>query len=189
MSKKDFIEIYTGLIHREGADKLLTWLERSDFFTAPASTRFHGAYEGGLCEHSVNVFKRLCDLVDGVSGIEQPTVETLAIVSLLHDLCKVNFYTIDFRNKKNEQGVWERVPFYTIDDQFPFGHGDKSVYIVSSFMKLSREEATAIRFHMGAWQEGEARLAGQAFEKYPLAVLLHEADMLATYLDEQRGPQ
>lgn len=190
MSKEKFVEIYTTLIRREGADKLLDWLNRSDFFTAPASTRFHGAYEGGLCEHSVNVFNRLSELVEGVHGVSWPSPESIAIVSLLHDLCKVNFYSLDYRNKKNHHGVWERVPFYTVDDTLPMGHGEKSLYIVSGFMKLSRDEAMAIRWHMGfgdsSFKGGDFSV-GNAFEKYPLALLLHMADMTASYLDEVRG--
>lgn len=180
MSKEKFIEIYNRNIKREGADKLLAWLESSDFFTAPASTRFHGAYEGGLCEHSINVFERLkCE-----------NLETRAISALLHDVCKANFYTVAMRNAKNEQGVWEKVPYYAVDDKLPYGHGEKSVYIISGFMKLAREEAMAIRWHMGGFDDsvrgGSYALSG-AFEQYPLAVMLHVADLEATYLDEKRG--
>ena len=188
MSKEKFVEIYTTLIRREGADKLLAWLERSDFFTAPASTRYHGSYEGGLCEHSINVFDRLTELLEGLSGVKWPDAESVAIVSLLHDLCKVDVYKTEFRNRKNETGQWEKYPVYVFDDAFPMGHGEKSMHIVSSFMKLSGEEAMAIRWHMGfadAAFKGGDRSVGNAFEKYPLAVLLHQADMLATYLDEQ----
>lgn len=178
-----FTKLYRECIHREGADELLKWLEESDFFTAPASTKFHGSYEGGLVEHSINVFRRLeCMPVTA-------SMETLAIVALLHDVCKANFYTIDYRNKKNERGVWERVPYYTIDDTFPMGHGEKSVYIISKFMKLTDEEAFAIRWHMGGFDEsvkgGSFALSG-AWEKYPLGVLLHCADLQASYLDEKR---
>lgn len=188
-AKEQFIEIYTSLIKREGADKLLEWLERSDFFTAPASTRFHGAHEGGLVEHSVNVYRRLCELSGGIEGVSVPVPESLAIVSLLHDICKVGMYVTDFRNQKDERGVWQRVPFYKIEEQLPFGHGEKSVYIISGFMKLTREEAIAIRFHMGAWApevKGGDNSVSKAFEMYPLALLTHQADMLASYLDESR---
>lgn len=189
MSKAKFTEIYKSLIHREGADMLLAWLEGSDFFTAPASTRFHGSYAGGLAEHSINVFRRLKELVEGVSGIERPSLETIAIVSLLHDCTKIGCYRTELRNRKNDFGQWEKYPVYVFDDPLPYGHGEKSVFLISDFMELTTEEAMAIRWHMGPWQEGEARLAGRAFEMYPLAILLHEADMLASYLDESRGPQ
>lgn len=189
--RERFLEIWYSHIQREGSDALLNWLCKSDFFTAPASTRFHGAREGGLCEHSVNVFERLVQLVEAaIPEGERPSMETMAIVALCHDLCKVNFYTIDYRNKKNERGVWEKVPFYAIDDQLPYGHGEKSVYIVSGFMKLSREEAMAIRWHMGGFDEavkgGSYAMTG-AWEKYPLGMLLHCADLAASYLDEDRG--
>lgn len=192
MSKEKFIEIYNTLIHREGADKLLAWLERSDFFSAPASTRFHGAYEGGLVDHSVNVFNRLSELVEGVQGVKWPDPETIAIVSLLHDVCKADFYGVEWRNRKNEMGQWEKYPVYVVDDQLPYGHGEKSVYIISGFMKLTREEAMAIRWHMGFGDvsfKGGDHSVGNAFEKYPLAMLLHMADMCASYLDESRGKQ
>lgn len=189
-AKETFIQVYTTLIRRDGAKELLEWLERSDFFSAPASTRFHGAFEGGLVEHSLNVFDRLTELVEGVHGVKWPDPESIAIVALLHDLCKVNFYKTEYRNKKNHHGVWEQVPFYTVDDTLPMGHGEKSLYIVSGFMKLSREEAMAIRWHMGFSDssfKGGDHTVGNAFEQYPLAMLLHMADMAATYLDEKRG--
>lgn len=187
--KEKFIQIYRENIFRDGSAKLLTWLENNDFFTAPASTKYHLSTEGGLCKHSIHVYERLKnlyaqELAPGTELTDQQK-ETIAICGLLHDLCKVNFYVTEFRNKKNEEtGQWEKVPCYTIDDQLPYGHGEKSVYIISGFMKLSREEAFAIRYHMGLAQEGETRNCGAAFEKYPLALLTHIADMEATYLDE-----
>lgn len=181
--KDKFLELFSN-IKRQGADKLLDWILKSDFFTAPASTKYHGSYEGGLCEHSINVYKQLTKLADG-KGYSQ---ETLLIVALLHDLCKVDFYTTDFRNVKNSQGMWERVPYYTVDDKLPYGHGEKSVYIISGFLKLTREEAMAIRWHMGGFDASASTgTMSTAFEMFPLAVLLHVADMLATYLDEKRG--
>ena len=113
--------------------------------------------------------------------------ESIAIVSLLHDICKANFYAVEMRNRKNDQGRWEQYPFYVVDDKLPYGHGEKSVYIISGFMRLSREEAMAIRWHMGFsdndFQAGGYSV-GNAFDKFPLAVLLHIADLQATYLDE-----
>ncbi len=189
--KDKFIEIYREHINRPGADKLLTWLEGSDFFDAPASTRFHLARPGGLVEHSVHVFERLRALCDfeaaGSTTFEEPTLETMAICGLLHDICKANFYKAEMRNRKNEQGRWEQYPFYVVDDQLPYGHGEKSAYIASGFMKLSREEAMAIRWHMGPFDDsvkGGSYALNGAFEKFPLALLLHLADMQATYLDE-----
>ena len=184
----DFLSIYDECIHRDGADKLKEWLLRTDFFSAPASTRYHSSYEGGLCDHSVNVYHRLCTLVDNYwPGGNPPTEETIAIVSLLHDMCKVNVYKTEYRNRKNEMGVWEKYPVYVYDDHLCMGHGEGSLYIVSSFMKLSREEAIAISWHMGL---GDVRFKGgdytvnKVFEEHPLALLLNMADMMATYFDE-----
>ncbi len=191
MSLKDeFIEIYQKNITREGADKLLEYLtsSKSDFFTAPASTRYHGAYEGGLLEHSLNVYHCLADYVERerVKNTYKlnPSAESVALTALLHDICKVNFYKTDYRNSKNEQGVWEKVPYYTIDDRLPYGHGEKSVYIISGYMRLTREEAFAIRYHMGFSGNEDPNNVGKAFEMFPLAFALSVADMEATYFLE-----
>ena len=186
--REEFLSIYNNSIKREGADALREWLLKSDFFTAPASTRFHGSHPGGLVEHSVNVYRRLLDLCAVMLPEDKwPTDETLAIVSLLHDLCKVNFYTTEMRNRKNERGVWEQVPYYTIDDQLCMGHGEGSVYIVSAFMKLTREEVAAINWHMGYSDvrfKGGDSTVNKVFQKYPLALLLHTADSMASAWDE-----
>ena len=188
--KEKFVEIYNANIKREGADKLLNYLlsESSDFFTAPASTRYHSNYEGGLLEHSLNVYECLCDYlsrdtVKNKYGLS-PSNETIAIVSLLHDLCKINFYKSSFRNAKNEKGVWEKVPYYEIDDKLPYGHGEKSVYVISGYMRLTREEAFAIRYHMGFSSTDEPRNVGKAFEMFPHAFALSVADMEAAYFLE-----
>lgn len=187
--KEEFIKIYKEKITREGADKLLEFLEKSDFFAAPASTRFHGAYEGGLLRHSLNVYECLTEYLarERVRQKYELNVseETAAIVALLHDLCKVNIYTVSTRNVKNEQtGQWEKVPFYMIDDKLPYGHGEKSVYMVSGFMKLTREEAMAIRWHMGFSGIEDKNTIGKALEMYPLAFALSVADMEASYFLE-----
>ena len=189
--KERFISIYKENIKREGSEKLLEYLmsNKSDFFTAPASTRFHGSYEGGLLEHSLNVYDCLADYLDRprvkeLYGLTADS-ETIALTALLHDICKVNFYKTDFRNAKNEQGVWEKVPYYTVDDKLPYGHGEKSVYIITGFMRLTREEAFAIRFHMGFSGSEDTNLVGRAFEKFPLAYALHAADMEASYFLER----
>ena len=149
-AKEEFIEIYRENIRRDGADALLDYLEhKSDFFTAPASARFHGAYAGGLCEHSVNVYHCLTaylerERVKELYGLEYSD-ETIALVALLHDACKIGCYKKGFRNVKNDAtGQWERVPTYTFDDPLPYGHGEKSVYILSGFLRLTREEAAAM---------------------------------------------
>lgn len=195
--KDRFIQLYQAFVKRPGSDKLLAWLETTDFFEAPASTRFHLSRPGGLVEHSVHVYERLRALfiaekerADLCAGITSQEEEAIAICGLLHDVCKANFYTVEMRNRKNEQGQWEKYPFYVVDDQLPYGHGEKSVYIISGFMKLTREEAMAIRWHMGFSDtdfRGGGFSVGNAFGKFPLAVLTHIADLQATYLDEAEG--
>ena len=177
MNKEKFIELYSQYIKRPGAQELLKWIENSDFFTAPASTRFHESYVGGLCEHSVRTFYELIRLLEAYPSVKVPG-ETAAIVSLLHDLCKIGCYKTELRNKK-ENGVWIQVPFYTFEEDFPFGgHGSKSVYLIQKYMKLTDEEATAINCHMGA--ENGNWAVTDAFKQYPLAFLLHTADMAST---------
>ena len=187
--KERFLQIYTTHIKREGADKLLDYLcsDASDFFTAPASTRYHGAYRGGLLEHSLNVYDNLCDYlarkrVKDVYGIEY-SAESIAIAALLHDLCKINFYVESTRNVK-ENGVWKTVPYYTIDDRLPYGHGEKSVYIASGYMRLTRDEAFAIRYHMGFSGPEDVNAVSSAFEMFPLAFALNVADSEAAYFVE-----
>ena len=185
--KEQFINTYKEQIKRDGALELLEWLEKSDFFTAPASTKYHLAYAGGLVEHSFNVYKRLQKLINESEPKLDVLPETVAISSLLHDVCKANLYSVSSRNVKNEQtGQWEKQPFYSYDEKFPFGHGEKSVFLIERFMKLTVEEAISIRFHMGAY-EGEKcwNNVSSAFQKYPLAFYLHMADMMSTYLDEK----
>ena len=189
-AKEKFIEIYNKCITREGADKLLEYLlsPASDFFTAPASSRFHSSSEGGLVDHSINVYECLDSYIKSsrykeIFGFEY-TDESIAIVSLLHDLCKVNIYKKGFRNVKDEKGVWQRVDTFEYDDKLPYGHGEKSVYIISGYMKLTREEAFAIRYHMGYSSTEDARNVAAAFEMFPLAFALSTADSEATYYIE-----
>ena len=180
-AKGKFIAMLTDVAQRrKGVDKLLEWLETTDFYKAPASTRFHGSYEGGLLEHSLNVYEAFQRLF----GQDGDDADSVVIVTLLHDICKTGFYTVEMRNRKNDRGEWEKVPFYAIDDQFPYGHGEKLVYLIERFVRLKTEEAVAIRWHMGPWQDGEKLNAGKAFEKYPLALKLHMADMYARYMIE-----
>lgn len=186
-AKERFIEVYNQNITREGADKLLDFLlNGSDFFTAPASTRYHGAHEGGLVEHSLNVYDCLKDMVDRLReryGIEY-TDESIAIAGLLHDICKVNFYKTSYRNVKDETGRWQSVPYYTIEDTLPYGHGEKSAYIVSAYMRLTRDEAFAIRYHMGFSGTEDPGNVGRALEMFPLAYATCCADMEAAFLLE-----
>lgn len=190
-SREEFIDIYRQYIRREGSEELLDYLmNKSDFFTAPASARFHGSYVGGLCDHSLNVFHCLVDYlarprVQTTYGLDYD-MESVAIVALLHDLCKVGCYKAGTRNVKNEAtGQWEKVPTFFYEDKLPYGHGEKSVYIISGFMRLSREEAMAIRWHMGFSGTEDDRTVGQALQQYPLAFALATADMEASYFLER----
>ena len=183
--QEEFCEIWTREVHRPGAEKLLDWLFTTDFFRAPASTKFHGACEQGLVMHSINVYHALMDRFFE----EGDNAESMAICGLLHDLCKTNYYKPGTSNVKNEvTGQWEKVPIFQVEDQFPYGHGEKSVYLIERFIRLKPAEAVAIRWHMGAFDDavrGGCRSISEAFDAYPLAVKLHLADLTATYLMEK----
>ena len=189
-NKLEFIKIYNENIKREGADKLLDYIQNvSDFFVAPASGRRHSAFEGGLCVHSLNVYNRFKKIVMAEYGENYQEVisdESIAIIALLHDLCKVNTYTVDYRNQKVD-GQWIQVPYFAYNNTLPYGHGEKSVYIISGFMRLTREEAMAINWHMGGYDPRNQATSdlSDAFSRFPLAVLFHVADLEATYLDEK----
>lgn len=204
--REEFISIFRDNIHRDGAEDLLNWLETSDFFDAPASTKYHLSEPGGLCRHTLHVYKRLKQLTERMMPEQaEPayTGESIAIVALLHDICKVNFYEQSWKNqktydkdrvaaadpwkiKRDNAGdfIWESVPCYTVNEKLILGHGEKSAMIAMYFMKLSMTEAQAIRYHMGPWNEGEAKDAGNCFEQNTLAFLLHTADEFATFIDE-----
>ena len=184
--KQKFIEYYQANIHREGADRLLEWLQTTDFFTAPASTRYHCACPSGLVQHSVNVYEVM---MEKHFDPETDSAESFALCALLHDVCKAQFYKISTRNVKNEKtGQWEKVPYYTIEDAFPYGHGEKSVFLIERFVRLKPAEATAIRWHMGGFDDAARGVnfsISVAYDKYPIAVKLHLADLEATYLREK----
>ncbi len=185
--KELFLSIFAQKVQREGKAAFLEWLERTDFFTAPASSQFHCAFPGGLLHHSLTVYQVMMEKhFDPKSDNE----ESFALCGLLHDLCKAQFYKVSMRNVKNEQtGQWEKKPFYQVEDLFPYGHGEKSVFLIERFIRLKPAEAAAIRWHMGGFDEavkgGSMALSG-AFEKYPLAVKLHLSDLEASYLRESR---
>jgi len=170
-------------INRDGMDDLIKFIEeKTDFYTAPASTRFHGNYEGGLVEHSMKVYEILKQKVQNSPVKINVSEDSLKIIALLHDICKVNYYKVDYRNVKNEKGVWEKVPYYTVEDTIPYGHGEKSVMMINEYIKLTPEEKYCIRWHMGFTEPKELyNTIGLAYKKYPLALLLHEADLEATY--------
>ena len=189
-----FKKIVESDIHRNGIGNLMKWLEGTDFYTAPASTRFHLARQGGLLEHSLNVRDRLFKEFRAEYPGRKLTdmdYETLTIISLFHDLCKVNFYKEATRNVK-EGDIWVKKPYYTVDEKISLGHGEKSVIIIQQFMRLRMEEIVAINSHMGF---SDTRVKGgdysiiNMWDRYPLALLLHVADLKATKLDEKENRQ
>ena len=190
-NKQKFIELYKKHIKREGAIQLLEWIEGTDFFTAPASSVFHLSEDGGLCMHSINVFNRLNKILKDEYGDNYAEMfngmETIAIVSLLHDLCKADYYVKELRNTKDDKGNWIQVPYFKIDERFHFGHGAKSVYIIQNFMQLDLDEASAIRYHMGGFEIPGAVEpdVSAVYNDYPLSLYIHLADMEATYIDER----
>lgn len=184
---------------RDGIDDLIEFIRKSDFYTAPASTRYHSCHEGGLLEHSLNVYDRLiAKYNDEVWKSKIPAEkESIIIVALLHDLCKTYYYKTELRNKKiysdngskkdaNGKYDWETVPVYITDDTIPYGHGEKSVMMIEQYIKLKPVERYAIRWHMGFSEPKELRgTLGIAMKKYPLVIAIHEADLEATYLLEK----
>ena len=185
MSKERFESLLLST-QRKGMSDLIKYLRTTDFYTAPASTRFHGSYEGGLLEHSLNVYDMLSQKIEtDLWSRYSISSGSAIIVALLHDICKANYYKVDYRNAKNENGEWVKVPYYTVDDQSPYGHGEKSVMIATEFIKLTAEEKYAIRWHMGFSEPKENwSYLGNAMDKYPLVLALHQADMEATHLIE-----
>lgn len=184
-NKNRFIELCNKNISRAGIEDLLGYLDKSDFFTAPASTKFHGSYTGGLCEHSLNVYDELVRIAGLYKSRSETSMESIAIVSLFHDLCKVNLYGTEKRNRKNDAGQWESYDAYNIAEKFCFGgHGSKSVFIVQNYMKLTAEEAAAINCHMGSWDGNKD--VSKAFEQFPLAWMLHVADEASTFIIESK---
>lgn len=184
-----FIKTCKENIKREGLDNILNYLnEETDFFKAPASTRFHLACAGGLCQHSLNVFNRLCQEWKSEYGtISEKDLEKIAIVSLFHDICKANYYKEDVRNVK-ENGRWVQVPYYTVNEELSLGHGEKSVMLLLMHdFKLEVDEIVAINSHMGF---SDSRIRGgdwsivNQWEQYPLGLLLHIADLKASKIDE-----
>ena len=177
---------------RDGIDRLLEFIRKSDFYTAPASTKFHGSYEGGLLEHSLNVYNRLHEKMTTdpiwiqVAEKKGYTEENYIISALLHDLCKTYYYTTEMRNKKDENGKWIQVPFYTVEDKIPLGHGVKSVFMIEEYIKLKPCERYSVRWHMGMYDitHTESYTLGNAMELHPLVLALHEADMEATHIME-----
>ena len=184
--QEEFEEIFRSKVTREGSAAFLEWLSKTDFFTAPANTEFHCACPCGLVQHSVSVYRTM---VERYFDPETDSEESFAICGLLHDVCKAQFYKEGTRNVKNEQtGAWEKKPYYMIEDSFPYGHGEKSVFLIERFLRLKTSEAIAIRWHMGGFDDaarGGSFAISQAYDRYPLAVKLHLADLESTYLREK----
>ena len=171
-AEAEFKRLLNWNIDREGVGKLIDWLESTDFCTAPAGAKHHGAYRGGLLRHSLNVYRELCK----DESVKHIGTESKTICGLLHDVCKIGVYHL------GEDGG------YTFRDPFPLGHGEKSVFLVSSFVPLSTEEALAIRWHSGAWDDavrGGSRCLDAAMEFSPLVYALHAADMRAMLREKQ----
>lgn len=180
-NKERFVSL-CKTIKRDGISDLMDWLESSDFYSAPASTRFHGSYAGGLLQHSLNVYDELKRVLAAYPEIEC-SEESAIICALFHDFCKINFYTTEKRNRKNEFGQWESYDAYKVDEKFRFGgHGSKSVYLIQYFIRLTPEEAAAVNCHMGAFADENV---GRSFEAFPLAWALHVADEAASYIREK----
>ena len=187
-------------VNRDGIDKLLAYIRRSDFYRAPASTRFHSCHDGGLLEHSLNLYECLLSKKQNpiwAEVLREVNDESLILVALLHDLCKSYLYVPEFKNKKvysntgtkrDEGGRfdWQAVKGYSTDDKIPYGHGEKSVMMIEEFIKLKPIERYAIRWHMGFTEPKEYwNTLTTAIKKYPVILAVHQADMEATYLLEE----
>lgn len=200
-NKKQFAQILLDVLEPFEYESIMGFLAKADFFTAPASTRFHLSVEGGLCQHSLNVYTSAMQIDTAFnSGASR---RSIAITSLLHDICKAGVYRKELKNAKiydkaviegrpkhaikhDKKGdfVWDLKEIYVFDDPWPFGHGSKSAYIVNSLMDLTDEEALAIRYHMGPYEEGDKDRCSKVFEQSKLALLIHFADMYASKVVE-----
>jgi hypothetical protein len=190
--RKEFETLVYDNITREGVDNLLNYLNTSDFYRSPASTKYHGSYAGGLVEHSINVYYSLIDELTFILGKEwekRYSKETVTIVSLFHDICKIGRYKPGKRNVKDPvTGQWHEEPTYFYNEDYvTMGHGSLSVYRIMQFMQLTEVEAGAIYWHMGAYDIGNYNTIGDLSNHYTnniLAFALHRADMMATYVVE-----
>ncbi len=181
MDNKELIIKLLRETSRPGIDNLISFLETTDFFEAPASSKYHLAEEGGLAKHSLNVYFNLLKMSEN-----RYSEESLKIVALLHDICKINIYKKSVKNIQNKDGKWVPTQTYIIDDDLPLSHGEKSVMIIQKFIELTEEEVLTIRWHMGGFEPKEnLRYISQVFSKCDLSVLLHISDLKATYLDEE----
>lgn len=180
---------------RPGMENLVEWIEqKTDFYTAPASTKYHLACKGGLAQHSMNVFELLSGKV--ASGLINIRSDSVIIAALLHDLCKVNFYVLEKRNVKEGSKVnaygkevanWVEKEVWTVHDSFPVGHGEKSCYYIQSFIRLTDEEYAMIRLHMGSDRNGYPDPFAETANMYPSVVAMHTSDIESAYILESRG--
>lgn len=195
--KSEFETIARDNIKRDGLEELLSYLDHTDFYRAPASTRYHGSYSGGLVEHSINVYYSLLDELQFIYGPQweqKYSKESVAIVSLFHDLCKIGRYKPGTRNVKDPAtGQWHEERVFQYDNDYvPMGHGAKSMFLVTSYMSITEEEAAAIYWHMGAYDLGNYNTVGDLgnnWNKNILGFALHRADMMATYVVENENFQ
>ena len=187
MTKRERFNSLWSTITREGKDNVLEYLEKSDYFKAPASTQYHSNHEEGLLEHSLNVVYMLQELSDR-NALEWCDKDSIVIIGLLHDICKTNYYNVEYRNAKNENGEWVKVPYYKVEDKMPLGvHGDKSVMMFQHLgIKLTKEEMYCIRYHMGAYEGKEVYGSlSNAKKKYENILWVCLADELATIKEEK----
>lgn len=194
-NKKIFEGLCNEFIKREGVEKLLDYLNTTDFYAAPTSTNYHLNEPGGLCKHSINVFQTACGIYDSILApaleknqacfTKEISMESIAIATLFHDLCKVNIYRQTERYKKDDNNRWVTYLGYEVKDNFPLGHGEKSCLVIHSYMKLTKDEMLAIRWHMGAFDLGEQGSSSRfsfyrALELSPLVALVHASDFLSS---------
>ena len=186
-NREKFYDCVRLYIRRDGIEELMNWIdEETDFFTAPCSTKYHLNIKGGLCQHSLNVLKAVFKFYS-LYDVDVST-ETLAITSLFHDLCKVNTYKEYLKWTKDPSdpnAKWQQMPYYQFDEDFAFGHSEKSVFYLQQFIHLTPYEAQAINGHMGFSDVRGSQLIGNIFTQNKLAILLHVADLYATYFMEE----
>ena len=187
--RKDKIQ---AILYDTGRDvgRLVNHLESdTDFFEAPASANHHLARRGGLAEHSLSVYEAMLKMNDAFKLVIPS--HHIAITGLLHDVCKTNYYVKEVKPIPNIPEMSRYTGKWVVNDTLPLGHGEKSLYIISRYLKLSEAEAAAIRWHMGAWTAGVTTDRGlsqsfnSAVEKYPLVLLLISADYISTRLLEK----
>lgn len=205
-NKARYIDLIKSIkLEGSNIDGFLNWLNKSDFFEAPASVKYHCNFPGGLCQHSLNVYDNLLKLVDKFAShveyygdedgnehemvVKQFSDDSIKLVALLHDISKTNYYEQYDKNVKNEDGSWVKVKEYKtreLEDRFIYGnHEQNSEFMAHTFFPLSVDESVAILHHHGgkAWDSSQDDVPA-VFSRFPLALLLHTADMLSAYIDE-----